>query len=180
VIRVLIVDDHPTVPVGLHGLLRAEPGIVPVGTSASADDALAQVDARTPDVVLADYHLPDRNGLLLAWELKQLQAGPRVVIYSAYAQPELSLAAALTAVDAVLDKARPVEAIFDAVRAVAAGKTVIGPISPSVMRAGASLIDPQDQSIFGLAVAGEPPDDIAAVLSMDLDTVKRRIKFVVE
>jgi hypothetical protein len=48
------------------------------------------------------------------------------------------------------------------------------------MRAGASLIDPQDQSIFGLAVAGEPPDEIAAVLGMNAQLAKRRIKAMVE
>ena len=179
-IRVLIVDDHPTVRAGLHGLLFAEPGIVPVGTSGSAEDALAQVRGRTPDVVLADYHLPDRNGLLLGWELKQLQAPPRVVIYSAFAEPQLSLAAAVSGLDAVLDKSSPVEAIFETLRAVVTGRTLIGPIPPHVMRAGASLIDPQDQSIFGLAVSGEPPEEIAAVLGMDDRIVKRRLKSMVE
>jgi len=179
-IRVLIVDDHPTLRAGLHGLLFAEPGIVPVGTSDSAEDALAQVGGHTPDVVLADYHLPDRNGLLLGWELKQLQTPPRVVIYSAFADPQLSLAAAVSGLDAVLDKNSPVEAIFETLRAVVAGRTRIGPIPPHVMRAGASLIDPQDQSIFGLAVSGEPAEEIAAVLGMDDRIVKRRIKSMVE
>jgi DNA-binding NarL/FixJ family response regulator len=179
-IRVLIVDNHPAVRAGLHVLLRGEPGVVPVGTAGTAEDALTQVSARAADVVLADYNLPDRNGLLLGWELKQLEAPPRVVIYSAFAEPELNLAATLSGADAVLDKSHPVEAIFDTLRAVAAGRTLIGPIPPQIMRAGASLIDPQDQSIFGLAVAGERPHEIAAVLSMDTQTVERRIKSMVE
>jgi DNA-binding NarL/FixJ family response regulator len=162
VIRVLVVDDHPSVRAGLHGLLLREPGIVPVGASDSADAALAQAGARAADVVLADYLLP------------------RVVIFSAFAEPELELAAALSGVDAVLDKASPVEMIFSTIRAVAAGRTVIGPIPPRVMRAGASLIDPRDQSIFGLAVAGEPPDEIAAVLGMDRQAVKRRLRSMIE
>lgn len=179
-IRVLIVDDHPSVRAGLSGLLSYEPGFVPVGASATADDALARVGARAPDIVLADYHLPDRNGLLLASELKQLSEQPRVIIYSAFAEPQLSLAAALSGVDAVLDKSSPVEAIFETLRAVAAGRTLLGPIPPHVMRSGASLIDPQDQSILGLAVAGEPAEEIAAVLGMDLQIVKRRMRSMVE
>jgi two-component system, NarL family, response regulator DevR len=179
-IRVLIVDDHPSVRTGLHGLLRSEPGIVPVATSATAEDALMQAARCDPDVVLADYHLPDSNGLVLGWELKQLTPAPGVMIYSAFAEPQLSLAAALSGVDAVLDKASPVEAIFETLRAVASGKTRIGPIPPHVMRAGASLIDPQDQSIMGLAVAGEPASEIAAVLNMDERAVKRRMKSMVD
>jgi len=180
VIRVLIVDDHPSVRAGLYGLLRSEPGFVPVGASATADDALAQVGARAPDVVLADYQLPDMNGLLLGWELKQLRERPRVMIYSAFAEPQLSLAAAISGVDAVLDKSSPVEAIFETLRAVAAGRTLLGPIPPHVMRSGVSLIDPQDQSILGLAVAGEPAEEIAAVLGMDVHVVEGRMRSMVE
>jgi DNA-binding NarL/FixJ family response regulator len=179
-IRVLIVDDHPSVRAGLQGLLRCEPGIVPVGVSETADAALAEAGARALDIVLADYHLPTSNGLMLAWQLKQLEQPPRVVIYSAFAEPELELAAALSGADAVLDKASPVEVIFSTIRAVAAGRRVIGPIPPRVMRAGASLIDAQDQSIFGLAVAGESPDEIAAVLGMDAETVGRRLRSMIE
>jgi hypothetical protein len=80
----------------------------------------------------------------------------------------------------VLDKSSPIEAVFETIRAVGAETSLIGPIPPHVMRAGASLIDPQDQSIFGLAVAGEPPDAIAAVLGMDANVVKRRIRSIVK
>jgi DNA-binding NarL/FixJ family response regulator len=131
-------------------------------------------------VVLADYHLPDQNGLLLGWELKQLPDPPGVMIYSAFAEPQLSLAAAISGVDAVLDKSRSVEAIFETLRAVAAGRKLLGPIPPHVMRSGVSLIDPQDQSILGLAVAGEPVKEIAAVLGMDAEVVGRRMKSMVE
>lgn len=179
-IRVLVVDDHPSVRAGLHGLLLREPGMVPVGASDSADAALEHAGARAADVVLADYHLPTSNGLVLGWELKQNESPPRVVIFTAFAEPELELAAALSGVDAVLDKASPVEMIFSTIRAVAAGRTVIGPIPPRVMRAGASLIDPRDQTIFGLAVAGEPPDEIAAVLGMDAQDVRRRLRSMIE
>jgi DNA-binding NarL/FixJ family response regulator len=131
-------------------------------------------------VVLADYHLPDQNGLLLGWELKQLPDPPGVMIYSAFAEPQLSLAAAISGVDAVLDKSRSVEAIFETLRAVAAGRKLLGPIPPHVMRSGVSLIDPQDQSILGLAVAGEPVKEIAAVLGMDAQVVGRRMKSMVQ
>src|SRR3712207_7708575 len=62
-IRVLVVDDHPTILTGLRLLLRREPGLVPVG---EADSALAALDAarsQRPDVVLLDLHLPGGGGL---------------------------------------------------------------------------------------------------------------------
>jgi len=175
-----VVDDHPAVRAGLQALLRSEPGLVPVGMAATAEQAMEETCRWSPDVVLADYQLPDLNGAMLTWELKQLPEPPRVVIYSAFAEPRLSLAAAVSGADGVLDKNRSVEAIFETVRAVAAGKSCIPPLSVEAVRDGPRFVDPQDQSIFGLALAGEQAEEIAAVLRMDDRAVRRRLKTMVE
>jgi DNA-binding NarL/FixJ family response regulator len=180
VIRILVVDDHPAVSTGLLGVLRAEPGFVPVGAVGSTEQALDAVRRWTPDVVLADYHLPDRSGALLTWELKQLPEPPGVVIYSAFAGPRLSLVAAIAGAEAVLDKNRPIEAIFETVRAVATGSARVGPLPLEAVRDGARFADPQDQSIFGLALAGEQAEQIAAVLRIDEHTVRRRLRQMID
>jgi DNA-binding NarL/FixJ family response regulator len=180
VIRVLVVDDHPAVRAGLVAVLRGEPGLVPVGTAGTAEDALEAAARWTPDVVLADYQLPDASGAMLALELKQLAEAPRVVIYSAFAGPRLTLAAVLSGAEAVLDKNCSIEAIFETVRAVVRGEALIQPLALHAVRDGGHLVDPQDQAIFGLAVAGEPATGIAAVLRMDEQAVGRRIRAMVE
>jgi DNA-binding NarL/FixJ family response regulator len=180
VIRVLVVDDHPAVSAGLLGVLRAEPGLVPVGAAGSTEQALDAVRRLTPDVVLADYHLPDRNGAMLTWELKQLSEPPGVVIYSAFAEPRLSLVAAIAGAEGVLDKNRPIEAIFETVRAVATGSARVGPLPLDAVQDGARFVDPQDQSIFGLALAGEQAEQIAAVLRIDEHTVRRRLRQMID
>lgn len=179
-IRILVVDDHPAVRAGLLAVLRAEPGLVPVGAAGSAEHALREARRWTPDVVLADYQLPDRNGAMLTWELKQLPQPPSVVIYSAFAEPRLSLVAAISGAEAVLDKNRPVEAIFETVRAVATGNSRVAPLPLDAVRDGARFVDPQDQSIFGLALAGEGAEQIAAVLRIDEPTVRRRLRWMIE
>jgi DNA-binding NarL/FixJ family response regulator len=180
VIRILIVDDHPAVRAGLLAVLRGEPGLIPVGNAGTAKEALELAARWAPDVVLVDYQLPDANGAVLALELKQLDAPPRVVIYSAFAEPRLSLAAALSGAEAVLDKNCSIEAIFETVRAVAGGKCLIQPSALRAVRDAAWFVDPQEQAIFGLAVAGEPATDIARVLRMDEQVVSRRIRTMVE
>src|SRR4051812_10889510 len=62
-IRVLIVDDHAVVRSGLRLLLEAEDGVEPVGEAGTAQDAVFQARALTPDVILLDVLLPDRTGL---------------------------------------------------------------------------------------------------------------------
>jgi DNA-binding NarL/FixJ family response regulator len=180
VIRILVVDDHPAVRAGLVAVLRGEPGLVPVGTAGTAEEGLEAAARWTPDVVLADYQLPDASGAILALELKQLTEVPRVVIYSAFAEPRLTLAAVLSGAEAVLDKNCPIDAIFETVRAVVRGEALIQPLPLDAVRDGGHLVDPQDQAIFGLVVAGEPAADIAAVLRMDEQAVSRRIRAMVE
>lgn len=179
-IRVLVVDDHPAVRAGLLAVLRGEPGLIPVATADSAEEALEAACRWAPDVVLADYQLPDLDGAMLTWELKQLPEAPRVVIYSAFAEPRLSLAAALAGAEAVLDKNLPVDAIFETIRGVAAGTSYVEPLPLDAVRDGGRFIDPQDQSIFGLALAGEQAKEIAAVLRIDERAVRRRLRLMIQ
>ena len=178
--RILVVDDHPAVRAGLLAVLRWEPGLVPVGTAGTAEQAIEAARRWKPDLVLADYQLPDGDGALLAWELKQLPEPPHVVIYSAFAEPRLSLAAALSGAEAVLDKNRSVDDIFETIRGVAAGNSYIEPLPLDAVEGAARFTDPQDQSIFGLALAGEQAEQIAAVLRLDERAVRRRLRLMIE
>jgi DNA-binding NarL/FixJ family response regulator len=180
VIRILIVDDHPAVRAGLLAVLRTEPGLVPVASVGTAEEALAASGRWEPDVVLADYQLPGVSGAVLALELKQLDDAPRVVVYSAFAEPSVALAAALSGAEAVVDKNRSIETIFETVRTVVRGKSPLQPLTLPAVREAGHLVDPQDRAIFALAVAGETPENIAAVLQMDKRAVIRRIRALIE
>jgi DNA-binding NarL/FixJ family response regulator len=179
VIRLLVVDDHPAVRAGLLAVLRSEPGLIPVDSAQTAAEALDAARRWAPDVVLADHQLPDRSGALLAWDLKQLDPAPRVIIYSAFAEPRLSLAAALSRADAVLDKNSSIDVLFETVRMVAAGRSCLQPLPLEAVRESGWLVQPHDQSVFGLAVAGEPPAEIARVLRMDEAIVRRRLHWMI-
>jgi len=60
-IKILIVDDHELLQLGLKNYLEAKPDIQIVGTAGEADEAIAKVDSLRPDVVLMDIRLRDRR-----------------------------------------------------------------------------------------------------------------------
>ena len=62
-IKVLIVDDHQLVRIGLIGLLEQEPGIQVIGESASGEEAVRAVDELNPQVILMDLQMPGIGGL---------------------------------------------------------------------------------------------------------------------
>ena len=178
-VRCFVTDDHAAVRAGLLALLRSEPGFVPVGASGNAANALGELQRRHADLALVDYHLPDCDGLALCCDLKALSPAPRVVIYSAFAGPRLTVAATVAGADAVLAKGAPVDDMFELLRCVARG-VVISPGKPASAEADwMKLLEPADLPIFGMAMARTPPEEMAAVIGENVTTVRGRIRAIV-
>lgn len=70
-IRILLVEDHPIVRLGLHMLIEGELDVDIVGEAGTAKEALEAVDALRPDVVVMDIGLPDYSGIDATSEIKQ-------------------------------------------------------------------------------------------------------------
>jgi two-component system response regulator DevR len=176
VIGVLVVDDHPAVRAGLASLLRSEPGLSCVAAVASAEAGLDAARRTRPVVVLADYELPDGDGLTLCAELKALPQAPGVIVYSAFARPRLLPAAAVAGADAMLDKAAPADELFDTIRLVARGECRLPTPPPEVMERSFASLDPEEIVLFGMAANGASPGEIAAVAGHDLDETSRQLR----
>jgi len=80
--RVLLVDDHPFLRMGLAEALAGEPGLQICGAVATAAEALAAVEQLHPDVVVTDLNLPGRSGLELIKDLANLRPGLPVIVLS--------------------------------------------------------------------------------------------------
>jgi DNA-binding NarL/FixJ family response regulator len=174
-IGVAIVDDHAAVREGLRALLDGEPMITPVGVAATAHDAVALVARSRPDVVLLDYHLPGEDGLSLCLRLKAADELPRVILYSAFADDELALLAAIAGADALIDKSSAPGEVCETVRAVARGERRTPSPSPTVLADAGARLDPSDLPVLGMLAQGTPADEAAARLgTTDAELAARR------
>jgi DNA-binding NarL/FixJ family response regulator len=178
-IRVFVVDDHPAVRSGLVGMLRVEPGFVPVGAAATGADALSEVRGARAGLVLVDYNLPDTDGLLLTLELKQLPETPAVVIYTAFPTPAVALGCRLVRADGLVDKAARVGDMFDVLRRVRAGELCLPPLDADRLSFTADELDPLDVTIMGLATSGEDVTTIADLLGEPEPDVLDRLRDLV-
>jgi len=144
-IRVLVVDDHPVVRSGLVGMLDVEDDLEVVGEAGDGEEAVAQVAATSPDVVLMDLRMPRLDGLAATEQLLARPDPPQVIVLTTFDADEHVLRALRAGAAGFLLKDTPPPQILDAVRRVAAGEATL---SPAVTR---RLID-------HVTVGGAGPD----------------------
>jgi DNA-binding NarL/FixJ family response regulator len=178
VTRVAIIDPQPAVRAGLVMLLRAEPGMVPVGTASGAADAADLLARERPDVVLLEQHLRDGDGIGLCRRMKAEGRQTRVVLYTSLPDAEVELLARVAGADGLVDKAAPPAELFEAIRLVARGETALPPLSREQLDAAAHRVEPDDLALLAMLVDRTSPADVAETLHMDRGGVARRTERV--
>jgi DNA-binding NarL/FixJ family response regulator len=173
-IRVLLVDDHPAVRLGLRKLIDDQPDMTVVAEAAGVGQALATLDTPT-DVAIVDYHLGSgRDGLYLTSCLKKLDSPPRILVYSAFADSALAVTAILAGADGLLGKDALGDMLCTAVRRLARGGHYLPAVTASVARALATRLNPSDQAIFGMLLHGVEPQTIAEQLRLTPEQLRVR------
>jgi DNA-binding NarL/FixJ family response regulator len=173
--RIVVIDPQPAVRAGLTVLLRAEPGLVPVGAATDSHDGHELVERQRPGVVLLD---PAGDGLALCRRLRALADPPRVVLYAAHGDPSLPVSARVAGADGLVDKAAEPEELFEAIRVVARGGSALPPLDRGQLDAAAHRVDPEDLALLAMLVDRTPPSDAAETLHMDRRRLGRRIEAI--
>jgi DNA-binding NarL/FixJ family response regulator len=175
VITVAVIDDHHAVRLGLRTALLSEPGLEPVGSAADAGEAAVLLYRTRPDVVLLDYHLPGTDGLTLCRRIKSDVPAPAVVLYSAFADPSMTVPAMVAGVDAIIHKGGQTRDLFDAIRQTARGEPALPAVSEPLLEAAGQVLDPDDLPLLGMLVNRTPPADIASTMRIARGELDRRI-----
>ncbi len=165
-VRVLVVDDHPAVRVGLEQLLQDQPGFAVVAAVETAESAVERAEREGADVAVVDYHLGGHNGLWVSRKLKQLDRPPRVVIFSAFANDHLAASCAVAGVDALLNKGSLGSELCEAVRSVANGRRLLPRVPAPTADLLRRRLDGAEQVTFGMLLAGIGPGDVCETLGI--------------
>lgn len=183
-IRLLIVDDHEVVRIGLGAVLDLTPGMKVVGQARSKVDAITQCRRTKADVVLLDIRLPDGSGIDAAREILSAHPNIRILFLTSFADEHTVLEAILSGAQGYVLKDIASAALIRAIKTVAAGQPLIDPrlathtlswmkhLPAGQPPAKRSLLSPQEQRILPHVAGGLTNKEIAQRLDLSEKTVK--------
>jgi DNA-binding NarL/FixJ family response regulator len=185
-IGILIADDHTLFRRGVRQLLEAEEDLHVLGEAATGTEALRQARALMPDVVLMDIQMPEMDGIEATRALHRELPHIGVVFVTMYENDEFVYRGLQAGGRGYILKDADPETMLRAIRAVAAGESLLGPsIAQKVMRQFAgmdkvqrSLVDdltPRELEILKLIAEGLSNREIATRLVISEKTVKNHI-----
>jgi len=189
-VRVLIVDDHEVVRVGLQTVLSRQDSIKVVGEAANVTDAVAECCRLQPDVVLMDVRLPGGSGVDACRAIRDSCPATRVLFLSSYQDDEAVLAAVFGGASGYLLKQVNAEGLLRAIHTVAQGQSILDPAitQPLLTRMrlqeeGASelqrtTLSTQQQRVLALVAEGKTNKEIGSALELSDKTVKNYIRFI--
>src|SRR4051794_33796227 len=126
-LRLLLVDDHHVVRLGLRALLEDEPGLTVVGEAGTAAEALQAAERVQPDIVLMDIRLPDQSGIAACQQIRRRWPAIQVLMLTSFADEALVLEAISAGASGYVLKQLGTDDLLRAVRAVGRGDAVLDP-----------------------------------------------------
>ena len=180
-IRLFLVDDHAVVRQGTRDMLLQTPGLNVIGEAEDHQELVPMLKLRTPDVLLLDINLPEKNGFVLLESLRPQFPGMKIVMFSAHTEAQYIRRAVELGADGYLSKTLSQAALVEAVRQVAAGK---GPVySPDVAERLAQLqtqtqenpLTAREQEILLLVAEGQTNPGMAKQLCLSVKTVDTHV-----
>jgi two-component system response regulator DevR len=126
-VTVFLLDDHEVVRRGIADILTAQPGITIVGEAGTAAEALARIPAARPQVAILDNQLPDGTGIDVCRDIRSAHPEIGCLILTSYDDNDAIYAAVMAGASGYLLKQVRGAAIVDAVRQVAAGRSLLDP-----------------------------------------------------
>ena len=179
-IRILIVDDHLVVRMGLRSMIDSQPDMVVVAEAATGRETIERYRETKPDVVLMDLRMPDMGGVEATAVLCREFPNAHVLVLTTYDGDENIYRALQAGARGYLLKDIPRDEFLNAVRAVHAGQYFVPPAVAALLaqRVPALELSAREVGVLRLIVEGFSNKEIAAALSITVSTVKNHVNSI--
>ncbi len=191
-IRVLIVDDHALVRLGLMTLIDDQPNLTVVGEAGTAAEAVRQVEALRPDIVLMDIRMPGEGGIEATRQITTRFPETRVIILTSFAEDELVLRAIQAGAVGYVLKQADNEELLRAIAAVSRGEALLDPattarllgqmrqLSRKVEQDAFRDLSDRELEVLAELTRGKTNAEIAEILFLSEKTVRNHVSAILE
>jgi len=185
-IRLLMVDDHAVIRMGLRMLLEDEEDIEIIGEADSASQAMNEISLNKPDVVLMDIGLPDLSGIDATRKIKQLWPDTAVVALTIHEDEEYFFKMLDAGASGYVPKRAAPEELITAIRAAARGEVYLYPSMAKLLvrdyldtdqslnvEDAMNGLTPREREVLTHLAEGESNGEIGQLLGISPKTVAR-------
>lgn len=188
--RILLVDDHEVVRLGLKALLERHPNFEVVGEAGNAREAVELYKTLNPDVVVMDIRLPGGSGIEACQEITEMNPNARVIMLTSYAEDEMLFSAIRAGAAGYVLKQIGGEDLVRAIEAVGRGEALLDPavtqrIFQEVRKAAReeeasafSALTQQEKHVLLLVSEGKTNREIAKALFLGEGTVRNYVSSI--
>lgn len=190
-IRLILVDDHEILRMGLCKLFEGSKTIRVVGQAGNAAEAVMQTDCLKPDVVLMDLRLPDASGVEACRRIRSAHPNTRVLLLTAFRDQSALMASTYAGASGFVLKQSAGKQLIRAVETVATGGSFIDPImtdaimqnmrtSSVLLKRNQNIVEfpPQQRRVLALLAEGRTNREIATILSLSEKTVIGYVRII--
>lgn len=191
-IRLMIVDDHEVVRLGMRAAFELEADIEVVGEASDGEEALAKMGVLDPQVILMDVRMQRMSGIEACREIKSRYPGVRIVMITSYSDEEAVFDSIMAGADGYLLKNVSRTELLKALRAVAAGQPLLdagtsqkavarmtGMASGNVQVPGEDLTE-REREVLALVARGYTNKQIAEALYVSEKTARNHVSHILE
>ena len=188
--RIVLVDDHEVVRLGIKSLLERHPHFEVVGEASTAKEALEQVERLLPDVVLMDIRLPGASGIEATEDITNTFPEIKVIMLTSYAEDDMLFSAIRAGASGYVLKQIGADDLIKAIEAVGRGEALLDPavtqrvfqeVRRAVKEEEASAfvnLSSQERHVLVLVSEGRTNREIAKTLFLGEGTVRNYVSSI--
>ncbi len=188
--RILLVDDHEVVRLGLRALLERHPHFEVIAEASTAREAIEKVKQYSPNVVVMDIRLPGGSGIEACEEITENYPNSKVIMLTSYAEDEMLFSAIRAGAAGYVLKQIGGEDLVRAIEAVGRGEALLDPavtqrIFQEVRKAAKeeeasafAALTQQEKHVLVLVSEGKTNREIAKALFLGEGTVRNYVSSI--
>lgn len=191
-IRLMIVDDHEVVRLGLRTALEPEDDMEITGDFGDARAAIREARVSTPDVVLMDVRMPGMDGITACREIRDVAPDAKVIMLTSYSDQQAIMSSIMAGASGYLLKNTGRADLLNAIRSVAGGASLLDPaITSQVLdklkeltvkeeAREAEMLSDRERQVLALVAEGMTNKEIAARLVISGNTARNHVSRILD